>query len=217
MLDRRGKAANRDARHRSLWPVVAEYVGTPAVNGREPVKIQYALPLAVAIGLGFGAVGLHARTSTPPVYLVVEIDEVTDATGFEALRQTADATAVEVQFEDGRYFAPTEKVTALDGSAPKFFALIAFDSMTRAKAFNDSMKDNTALRARVTSHLSSMAHPTGTNQCPLTQRWGMNIDIRPKKLSNPITAKMTAIVPAERSRSLFQLASRATLTFVPAT
>jgi hypothetical protein len=46
------------------------------------VKIQYALPLTSAVGLGFGAVairGLHARTTTPPVYLVVEVDEVTDA------------------------------------------------------------------------------------------------------------------------------------------
>ena len=75
------------------------------------MKIQDALPLAVAIGLGFGAVairGLHARTTTPPIFLVVEIDEITDANGFEALRQAADATAVEVQFEDGRYFARTE-------------------------------------------------------------------------------------------------------------
>jgi uncharacterized protein (DUF1330 family) len=126
-------------------------------------KLFKALPLAVAIGLGFGAVairGLHARTATPPVYLVVEIDEVTDVNGFEALRQTADATAVEVQFEDGRYFARTEKVTALDGSAPKFFALIAFDNMTRAKAFNDSMKNNTALRARVTKSRSFIVDGT---------------------------------------------------------
>jgi len=139
---------------------MAEYLGRSAVNGRETVKGQYALPLAVAIGLGFGAVGLHARTTTPPVYLVVEIDEITDANGFEALRQTADATAVEVQFEDGRYFARTEKVTALDGSAPKFFALIAFDSMTRAKAFNDSMKNNTALRAKVTKSRSFIVDGT---------------------------------------------------------
>ena len=90
------------------------------------MKIQYALPLAVAIGLGFGAVGLHARATTPPVYVVVEIDEITDAKGFEALRQADDATAIEVQFEDGRYFARTENVTAIDGSAPKFFTLIAF-------------------------------------------------------------------------------------------
>jgi len=119
------------------------------------VKTQYALPLAVAIGLGFGAV-VHARTTTPPVYLVVEIDEVTDANGFEALRQTADATAVEVQFEDGRYFARTENVTALDGSAPKFFAFIAFDNMPKAKAFYDSLKNTTALRTKVTKSRSFM-------------------------------------------------------------
>ena len=127
------------------------------------MKIHYALPLSVAIALGFGAVamrGLHARTTSAPVYVVVEIDEIADANGFEALRQTADATAVEVQFEDGRYFARTEKVTALDGSAPKFFALIAFDNITRAEAFNDSMKNNTALRAKVTKSRSFIVEGT---------------------------------------------------------
>ena len=129
------------------------------------MKIQYALPLAVAIGLGFGGVairGLHARTTTPPVYVVVEIDEITDAKGYEALRQAAAATAVEVQFEDGRYFASTENVTALDGSAPKFFAFIAFDNMTKAKTFNDSMKVTTALRTRVTNSRSFIVE--GTSQ-----------------------------------------------------
>ena len=123
------------------------------------MKIQYALPLAVAIGLGFGAIairGLDARTTTPPVYVVVEIDEISDTNGFEALRKTAPATDVEVQFEDGRYFASTENVTALDGSAPKFFALIAFDNMTKAKAFYDSLKNTTALRTKVTKSRSFM-------------------------------------------------------------
>jgi uncharacterized protein (DUF1330 family) len=104
--------------------------------------------------------GLHARTTTPPVFVVVEIDEITDATGFEALRRTADATAVEVQSEDGRYFARTENVTALDGSAPKFFAFIAFDNMTKAKIFNDSMKNTTALRTRVTKSRSFLVEGT---------------------------------------------------------
>jgi len=127
------------------------------------VKIQYALPLAVTIGLGFGAVAircLQARTTTPPVYVVVEVDEITDAKGFEALRQTADATVVEVQSEDGRYFARTENVTALDGSAPKFFACIAFDNMKKAKAFYDSMKKNTALRTKVTKSRSFIVEGT---------------------------------------------------------
>jgi uncharacterized protein (DUF1330 family) len=133
-------------------------------NGwEETVKIPYALPLAVAIGLGFGGGairGLHARTTTPPVYVVVEIDEINDANGFEALRQTADATAVEVQSADGRYFVRTEKVTALDGSAPKFFAFIAFDNMTKAKTFIDSMKNTTALRTRVTKSRSFIVEGT---------------------------------------------------------
>ena len=127
------------------------------------VKIHYALLLGVAIGLGFGAVairGLQARTSTPPVYVVVEIDEITDTSGFDALRQTADATAVEVQSEDGRYFARTENVIALDGSAPKSFALIAFDNMTKAKTFNDGMKKVTALRTRVTNSRSFIVEGT---------------------------------------------------------
>jgi len=129
------------------------------------VKNHYALPLAVAIGLGFGAVairGPHARTATPPVYVVVEIDEITDAKGYEALRQAAAATAVEVQFEDGRYFASTENVTALDGSAPKFFAFIAFENITKAKTFIDSIKPTTALRTRVTKSRSFIVE--GTSQ-----------------------------------------------------
>jgi len=104
--------------------------------------------------------GLHARTTTPPVYVVVEIDEITDANGFEAFRQTAAATDVEVQFEDGRYFARTENVTALDGSAPKFFAFIAFDNMTKAKAFIEGMKNTTALRTKVTKSRSFIVEGT---------------------------------------------------------
>jgi uncharacterized protein (DUF1330 family) len=125
--------------------------------------MHFTLPLAFAIGLGFGAGaigGLHARTTTPPVYVVVEIDEINDANGFEALRQTADATAVEVQSEDGRYFVRTENVTALDGSAPKFFAFIAFDNMTKAKTFNESMKNTTTLRTRTTKSRSFLVEGT---------------------------------------------------------
>ncbi len=127
------------------------------------MKLQHALPLAVAIGIGFGTAAvrdLHARTTTPPVYVVVEIDEIQDASSFEAFRQTADATVVEVQFEDGRYFARTENIAALDGSAPKFFALIAFDNMTKAKAFDDNMKKITALRTRATKSRSFIVEGT---------------------------------------------------------
>jgi uncharacterized protein (DUF1330 family) len=76
------------------------------------------------------------------------------------LRQAADATATEVQFEDGRYFSRTENVTALDGSAPKFFPFIAFDNITKAKPFIDSIKATTALRTRVTKSRSFIVEGT---------------------------------------------------------
>ena len=74
----------------------------------------YFLGLAlIALVSAVAIQGLHARTTTPPVYVVVEIDEITDSNGFEALRHADDATVIEVQFEDGRYFARTENVTAM--------------------------------------------------------------------------------------------------------
>jgi len=122
----------------------------------ETMKIQYAVALALATGLGVGAVamrGLQAR-ATPPVYFVVEIDEITDASGFEDLRKTGPRNIVEVKYNDGRYIARTENITALDGAAPKFFAFIAFANMKKAKAFSADMKDTTTLRTRVTKSRS---------------------------------------------------------------
>src|SRR5215510_8077692 len=120
------------------------------------MKIRYALALALATGLALGAVAvqtLHAR-ATPPVYFVVEIDEITDASGFEDLRKTGPRNTVEVKYHDGRYIAHTENITALDGAAPKFFAFIAFANMKKAKAFSADMKDTTTLRTRVTKSRS---------------------------------------------------------------
>ena len=107
---------------------------------------RYFLGLALVVFVSAIVIrGLHARTTTPPIYVVVEIDEITDANGFEALRQADDATAIEAEFEDGRYFARTENVTAaVDGSAPKAFTIIAFDNIPKAKKFVDSIKPTRA-------------------------------------------------------------------------
>jgi uncharacterized protein (DUF1330 family) len=116
------------------------------------MKIQHALSLALASGLALGAAvtqGLHART-TPPVYFVAEIDEITDAKGFETLRKMGPANIAEAKMLDGRYLARTENVTGLDGAAPKLFVLIAFDNLMKAKTFSENMKETNALRAKTT-------------------------------------------------------------------
>lgn len=74
------------------------------------MKIQYALALAVATGLGLGAIairGLHAQAK-PPVYIVIEINEITDADGFKAFLKMDPSSIVEVKDVDGRYLARTE-------------------------------------------------------------------------------------------------------------
>ncbi|HXX08031.1 MAG TPA: DUF1330 domain-containing protein [Pseudolabrys sp.] len=116
------------------------------------MKIQCALASAVVTGVVLGAMvtqSLQARTA-PPVYFVAEIDEITDVKGFEALRKTGSSNIVEAKMLDGRYLVRTENVTGLDGATPKFFVVIAFDNITKAKTFSDNMKETNALRAKAT-------------------------------------------------------------------
>jgi len=116
------------------------------------MRTRFAVVLVVAIGLGLGAIasrGLAAQAK-PPVFVVVDVNEITDADGFKALLKTGPANIVEVKGEDGRYLARTDNITALDGIAPKAIAIIAFDSVEKAKAYYDNMKSTTAKRIKAT-------------------------------------------------------------------
>jgi uncharacterized protein (DUF1330 family) len=120
------------------------------------VRIQYAGALVIAIGLGLGAIasrGLAAQDKKP-VYVVIDVNEITDADGFKALVKMGPSSIVEVKYADGRYLARTENITALDGTAPKAFAIIAFDSVEKAKAYYDNMKQTTAMRIKATKSRS---------------------------------------------------------------
>jgi uncharacterized protein (DUF1330 family) len=58
--------------------------------------------------------------------------------------------------QGGRHITRTEKITALDGTAPKRFIIIAFDSEETAQAWNNStsQKEINALRAKTTKSRS---------------------------------------------------------------
>jgi uncharacterized protein (DUF1330 family) len=103
---------------------------------------------AVAIG------GLHAQ-SKPLIYVVVEVNEVTNLDANTQLLhkgQARDAAAA----IGGNFVVRTENITPLDGVAPKRFLLIAFDSVEKAKAWNASpaMKDVNEGRIRSTKSRS---------------------------------------------------------------
>jgi uncharacterized protein (DUF1330 family) len=122
------------------------------------VRIKYAVALVVAIGLGLGPIasrGLAAQDKRT-VYVVIDVNEITDADGFKALVKMGPANIVDVKDADGRYLARTENITALDGTAPKGFAIIAFDSVEKAKAYYDNMKATTAMRIKATKSRSFM-------------------------------------------------------------
>ena len=112
------------------------------------MKIWHTTALVIAVGLGLGFVATHGFAAQPKraVYVVVEADEITDASRYEAMKKRGPANIVEAKFVNGRYLARTENVTWLDGTAPKGIVIIAFDNAAKAKAYYDNTKETTTMR-----------------------------------------------------------------------
>jgi uncharacterized protein (DUF1330 family) len=124
--------------------------------GETAMKRFFALALAATAG-GLAAMavsGLYAAT-VKPVFVVMEIDEITDADGFKNTFQKREVrTAVEAMVEDGRYIVRTDNAIALDGAAPKSFVMISFQNMKKAKSYSESMKEFAAARLKTTKSRS---------------------------------------------------------------
>jgi uncharacterized protein (DUF1330 family) len=110
-------------------------------------KVAIALVAGVAIG-GSVIQGLHAQ-ATPPTYAVVDISAITDPEGFNALGPKAGPAGAAF---GAKYIMRTENITAADGTAPKRFVVIAFDSLGKAKAWSASaaQKEVDAIRMKTT-------------------------------------------------------------------
>ncbi len=120
-------------------------------------KFKMTFAMLAGATLGIAAIqALHAQAK-PPVYAVVDISEITDPEGFKAIGQRADAQAAAVFKElGGRYIARTDKITAIDGTPPKRFVVIAFDSAEKAQAWNNlpAQKQVTGIRLKTTKSRS---------------------------------------------------------------
>ena len=115
---------------------------------------RLALGLAVLAGAAFGATainGLKAQTK-PPTYVVIDIGEMTDPEGFKAVPANPAASPAATAALGGHYVVRTETATALEGTPPKRFVLLAFDSPDKAKGwYNDpGTKAVNAIRAKTT-------------------------------------------------------------------
>ena len=118
---------------------------------------KIALTLLAGVAIGAAAVQVLHAQATPPSYVVADITEISDPEGFKVVSQRpqGEATA-RVQQAGGRYITRTDKITALDGTPPKRMIIIAFDSLEKAQAFNNSpgQKEINAIRTKTTKSRS---------------------------------------------------------------
>jgi uncharacterized protein (DUF1330 family) len=101
------------------------------------MKNYIALGAALITGVAFGATAVNSlfAQTKPGAYVIVDISEVTNPDLFKTLLPKAPSA---VQAFNGQFVARTEKITALDGTAPKRFIIISFASVDKAKAWNES-------------------------------------------------------------------------------
>jgi uncharacterized protein (DUF1330 family) len=112
------------------------------------MKTQYAVALAVAAGIGLGAVavqGLHAQAK-PKAYVVTE-SEIIDQ---EAYKEFAPKAAEANKALGGQYLARGGKIAALEGEPPKRVTISVYDSFEQAQASRTSevRKAFASLRAK---------------------------------------------------------------------
>jgi uncharacterized protein (DUF1330 family) len=102
------------------------------------MKTNFKLASAVLLGALIGAAGatvMHARQMKMlPGYVVAEVD-VTDPATF---KQYADKTPGTVAQYGGHYVIRGGKNISIEGDAPKRFVLIQFESVEKAKTWEDS-------------------------------------------------------------------------------
>ena len=115
------------------------------------MKTQYTVALALLAGVGLGGAaiqGLHAQAK-PPTYAVIDISSITDPEGFKALGPKAGPANAAF---GGKFIMRSENITASDGTAPKRFVVIAFDSLEKAKTWTAStaQQEVDAIRAKTT-------------------------------------------------------------------
>src|SRR5882672_8033791 len=102
------------------------------------MKTNHKLMIAVLVGAVIGVAGatvIHARqVKVLPGYVVAEVD-VTDPATFQKYAEKTPGTIAPF---NGRYIIRGGKTLSLEGDAPKRFVVIAFDSVEKAKAWEDS-------------------------------------------------------------------------------
>ncbi len=82
-----------------------------------------------------GTMSIHARpVKAPAGYIIAEVD-VTDPATFQKYAEKVPGTIAQY---NGHYLIRGGKMKSIEGDAPKRFVVIAFDSVEKAEAWEDS-------------------------------------------------------------------------------
>lgn len=102
------------------------------------MKANHKMALAVLSGAAIGVAGALAmyaqQPKAAPAYMIGEVD-VTDAVTFQKYAEQVPGTLAPF---DGRYLVRGGKTVSVEGEAPKRIVVIAFDSVEKAQAWEDS-------------------------------------------------------------------------------
>jgi uncharacterized protein (DUF1330 family) len=112
--------------------------------------ITLGLTLLAGVAIGAAAVnGLNAQNKAPGAYVVVDLSEISNPDLFKTLLPKAEPA---MKAFGGNFVVRTENIVGLDGTPPKRFVVISFDSMDKAKAWDASpaQKEITNIRERST-------------------------------------------------------------------
>jgi uncharacterized protein (DUF1330 family) len=105
--------------------------------------------LAQLVGMAMGAAAVTGvlAQGPPAAYAIIDVTEIIDPDAYGAILTGAPAGLVPF---GGRYLIRSDKITALTGTAPKRYVVIAFDSLERAQRWSDSApaKELAAMRNR---------------------------------------------------------------------
>jgi uncharacterized protein (DUF1330 family) len=112
-------------------------------------KLKTLGTLVAGIAIGAGAIDTLRAQTKAPVYVVTDFTEVMDPTAFAAASKGVPAA---LQAAGAKLLVRTDGAVALDGTAPKRFAIFQFESAEKAKAWyaGDAMKETQDARAKLT-------------------------------------------------------------------
>jgi uncharacterized protein (DUF1330 family) len=125
---------------------------------------RYTGAALLAAGIAIGAAGisgLHAQNKGPGAYVVIDLSQITDRDSFSKL--VLPKAQPVILGAGGKFITRTEKLTALDGTAPQRFVVIGFDSVGKAKDWyaSPAWQEVDALRKKFTTSRLFVAEAEG--------------------------------------------------------